>query len=228
MKRTAVLIMALTGLAICQSKAETELIFSDGQDLLEFDLKADYIYGRDPWKNGTQDSDFVGNWLLNSTNVERLYLGRNISTWIPEGYEFPTETRANEETTNPFYTMAHLKDITIGEMVKDASCLVFENYPALQTLTLLAQEPPVLNTLTAEQAANVIVNVPEGKLDAYRNLPGWSDIKNLNEIASVEISIDNREYPVEYFDLSGKKIINPENGFYIKKQGNSTEKVLMK
>lgn len=205
-----------------------ELIFSDGQDLLEFDLKADYIYGRDPWKNGTQDSDFVGNWLLNSTNVERLYLGRNISTWIPEGYEFPTETRANEETTNPFYTMDHLKDITIGEMVKDASCLVFENYPALQTLTLLAQEPPVLNTLTAEQAANVIVNVPEGKLDAYRNLPGWSDIKNLNEIASVEISIDNREYPVEYFDLSGKKIINPENGFYIKKQGNSTEKVLMK
>ena len=205
-----------------------ELVFSDSPELLEFDLKANFVYGRDPWKNGTQDSDYIGCWLLYTNNVENLYLGRNVATWIPDGFEFPTETRANEEFTNPFHTMDNLKDITIGNMVTDASCLVFENYPALRTLTLLAQEPPVLNPLTAEQAANVIVNVPEGKLDEYKNLPGWSDIKNLNEIASVEISMDNKDYPIEYFDLSGKKVINPEHGFYIKKQGNITEKVIMK
>lgn len=214
--------------ALCRLSELKELTFSDGPELLEFDLKANWFYGRDPWKNGTQDSDFLGGWLQDSKNVENLYLGRNVATWIPDGFEFPTETRANEEFTNPFHTMENLKHITIGNMVTDASSLVFENYPTLQTLTLLAQEPPVLNALTAEQAANVIVNVPEGKLDKYKNLPGWSDIKNLNEIASVEISMDNKEYPVEYFDLSGKKVINPEHGFFIKKQGNITEKVIMK
>ncbi|HAW06954.1 MAG TPA: DUF5116 domain-containing protein, partial [Rikenellaceae bacterium] len=33
--------------------------------------------------------------------------------------------------------------------------------------------------------------------------------------------------PVEYFNLQGVKVSNPENGIFIRRQGGKTSKVLM-
>lgn len=46
---------------------------------------------------------------------------------------------------------------------------------------------------------------------------------------SVEgIAIDNTNAPVEYFNLQGVRVANPENGLYIRRQGTEVRKVLVK
>jgi hypothetical protein len=39
---------------------------------------------------------------------------------------------------------------------------------------------------------------------------------------------DNSNAPVEYFNLQGVRVANPENGLYIRRQGNKATKVLVK
>ncbi|MDE6333676.1 MAG: hypothetical protein K2L77_03410, partial [Muribaculaceae bacterium] len=43
-----------------------------------------------------------------------------------------------------------------------------------------------------------------------------------------DIITDNSNAPVEYFNLQGVRVANPENGLYIRRQGNKAEKVLVK
>ena len=42
----------------------------------------------------------------------------------------------------------------------------------------------------------------------------------------VNISTDSADAPIEYFDLQGRRVINPANGIYIRRQGTSTSKVI--
>lgn len=42
------------------------------------------------------------------------------------------------------------------------------------------------------------------------------------------IAVDNANAPVQYFNLQGVEVANPENGIYIRRQGNKATKVLVK
>lgn len=41
------------------------------------------------------------------------------------------------------------------------------------------------------------------------------------------IEIDNTNVPVEYFNMQGLKVANPENGLYIRRQGSKVEKIML-
>lgn len=42
-----------------------------------------------------------------------------------------------------------------------------------------------------------------------------------------DIEIDNSNAPVEYFNMQGVKVANPENGLYIRRQGSKVEKIML-
>jgi hypothetical protein len=42
------------------------------------------------------------------------------------------------------------------------------------------------------------------------------------------IVVDSENAPVEYYNLQGVRVVNPQNGLYIKRQGNKATKVLVK
>ena len=44
--------------------------------------------------------------------------------------------------------------------------------------------------------------------------------------AGDKIEIENA--PVEYFNLQGVRVANPENGLYIRRQGNKVEKIFLR
>jgi hypothetical protein len=46
--------------------------------------------------------------------------------------------------------------------------------------------------------------------------------------ASVSNIVVDENAPVEYFNLQGVRVANPENGLYIRRQGNKATKVLVK
>ena len=42
------------------------------------------------------------------------------------------------------------------------------------------------------------------------------------------VAIDDANAPVEYFNLQGVRVSNPENGLYIRRQGNKVEKIIIR
>ena len=52
----------------------------------------------------------------------------------------------------------------------------------------------------------------------------FSGLATLTAIESVAVDANA---PVEYYNLQGVKVANPENGLFIKKQGNKATKVIL-
>lgn len=48
------------------------------------------------------------------------------------------------------------------------------------------------------------------------------------EAAGVENVVVDENAPIEYYNLNGIRVANPENGIYIRRQGNKVSKVLVK
>jgi hypothetical protein len=42
------------------------------------------------------------------------------------------------------------------------------------------------------------------------------------------VAVDESAAPVEYFNLQGVRVANPQNGLYIRRQGTKATKVLVK
>lgn len=55
----------------------------------------------------------------------------------------------------------------------------------------------------------------------------WSDYKSF-EAGIGAIATDNENAPVEYFDLRGRRVDNPAGGFFIRRQGNNVEKIVIR
>ena len=47
---------------------------------------------------------------------------------------------------------------------------------------------------------------------------------NMTSVEGIEVE----NAPVEYFNLQGVRVANPENGLYIRRQGNKVEKIFLK
>ena len=65
-----------------------------------------------------------------------------------------------------------------------------------------------------------------GQMSMVVDMNDWT-VKFTNLSAGVGTLVDTNA-PVEYYNLQGVKVLNPENGLYIRKQGNNTSKVLVR
>ena len=68
-----------------------------------------------------------------------------------------------------------------------------------------------------------------GSLENYYARPGVKDVSDYKSDAStgVEETLADENAPVEYFNLQGVKVANPENGIFIKRQGSRASKVVL-
>ena len=57
----------------------------------------------------------------------------------------------------------------------------------------------------------------------------WEEVEEADNVHTAVNSVAvDANAPVEYFNLQGVRVANPENGLYIRRQGNSVSKVLVK
>ena len=75
------------------------------------------------------------------------------------------------------------------------------------------------NIAAVNETKEVIVNTDANFLSIY--IPSATS-------AITEIEAADENIPVEYFNLQGIRVANPENGLYIRRQGNKVSKVLVK
>ncbi len=78
----------------------------------------------------------------------------------------------------------------------------------------------VCGTPGEDKMWSVLPGLPE--FNTYIALP-----KDWNSAVS-NITVEDNDAPVEYYNLQGVRVANPENGLYIKRQGKTAKKVLVK
>lgn len=80
---------------------------------------------------------------------------------------------------------------------------------------------------------SVLLGVPKGnnQWSVGNNLPEYNTYlslpKDWNSAVS-NITVEDNDAPVEYYNLQGVRVANPENGLYIQRQGKTAKKVLVK
>ncbi len=124
-----------------------------------------------------------------------------------------------------------LTTITIPEQVTKIDTSAFQWCDKLASINTLNSNPPLIDLTTFDgvDKETCILYVPYGSKDAYQSAQHWNEFVNIIEtdfasIADVETDNNNK---VEYYNLQGIRIKNPENGVYIKRQGNSVTKVII-
>lgn len=183
------------------------------------------MFSYNPERSQLHSTDRKGRWLSRCDNLTSLYLGRNVrvtdTEGMPEAQACGTRADVDLSETEPFGVMNALKDITIGEKVTDATSLMLDQYPALETITIMSPVPPTINMPSAQQMSTVKVYVPEGSVEAYKANAQWNGFVSIEgkEPAGVtEITTDS-EAPVIYYNLQGQPVDNPRGGIFIRKQG---------
>lgn len=76
------------------------------------------------------------------------------------------------------------------------------------------------STVNEDGSVNIFQFNPGVRIAMYKFVPDASGVN--------AIDVDNSNAPIEYYNLQGIKVANPENGLFIKKQGSNVEKVVVK
>lgn len=142
--------------------------------------------------------------------VKHLYFGRDVN--MPNLW---SESKHISKVT----------DLTVGANVTDITWIEPSNVSAL---TLYCVNPPKTNAFTESQYTNLIVNIPEGSAKAYQAADVWKNFWNLQDIPT---SINRTIAPVingkvEYYNLNGTRVENPQGGVFIMKSNGKTVKVV--
>lgn len=189
------------------------LTISDSDEPISFSYK--------PERSQVNNTDMTGKWVYPKNVITSLYLGRNVRVTDTEVSVASSRADVDLSETEPFGVMNALKDITIGEKVTDATSLMLDQYPALETITIMSPVPPTINMPSAQQMSTVKVYVPEGSVEAYKANAQWNGFVSIEgkDLAGVtEITTDS-EAPVIYYNLQGQPVDNPRGGIFIRKQG---------
>ncbi|MDE7436989.1 MAG: leucine-rich repeat domain-containing protein [Muribaculaceae bacterium] len=132
---------------------------------------------------------------------------------------------------NAFYENKALEEIELPAGLKTIGLMAFYSCSGLKKITSNAEEPAEAKLLAFDGVATDIpVYVPAASIEAYKAAAEWKDFTNYLAIpgsAVIELDADNAA-DVEYFNLQGVKIANPENGVFIRRQGDKVNKVVVK
>lgn len=152
----------------------------------------------------------------------------------------PSETTSNEEYPDKYWVKGY-----IAGFVNSSNTFVFGTTDAVASNLFIAPTadctdkslcvPVQLPSGDVRTALNLADNASNlgkevflyGNIYKYYNLPGVKNVTDYKlETSGIEgVELDNNA-PVEYFNLQGVRVANPENGLYIMRQGDKVVKVI--
>ena len=130
-----------------------------------------------------------------------------------------------------FANCLSLSNVVLGKNIKEIGNYTFDGSIRIKSVYVYADTPPTIyqETFTVHTTVNATLYTPKGKLNNYAKASYWKyffDIQeDLSAIETVTIDADNT--PTEYYDLSGRRVIEPTHGIYIMKQGSTVTKVVL-
>lgn len=138
-------------------------------------------------------------------------------------------------TDLPFSTRSTLQTINIGPNVKSIPANSFAGCDNVTAVNITGTVTPSVSSSSFTQSAfsNATLTVPESMLPTYKAHSVWgrfSKIVGASESGITDIEADPTNRVVEYYDLSGRRIDNPDaQGIYIVRRADgSTGKILIR
>lgn len=139
-----------------------------------------------------------------------------------------------EATENNGFTPAKVSEITtadVNKVVTIENVVFAEATPSTKdnfTGTVNGSEVAMRNNYTIEGVEAGTYNVT-GVVAIYSGKPQFNvtGYEKAVDTGIADIVVDENA-PVEYFNLQGIRVENPENGLYIRRQGNKVTKVIVK
>lgn len=128
----------------------------------------------------------------------------------------------------------NLKSITFGGRIKSIGKEAITNAKSLEVINCPVAIPPTVETNTFEQSypQYMTLHVAKGSRDAYASHPVWGQFGTIiddleDETSGIEsIEVDDKDEPVEYYNLQGIRVDNPENGIFLRRQGQKVSKII--
>lgn len=135
-----------------------------------------------------------------------------------------------------------LEKVTIGSGVTEFASSCFDKSDAIKTVYFLPTTPPrfyelgnptatgatasIFSTTTYE---NAIASVPDGTRAAYM-AKDWFKFVDHNTTGVGNVATDNTAAPAEFFTIQGRQVSDEAltPGIYIKRQGDSTTKIIIR
>lgn len=146
----------------------------------------------------------------------------------------------NSLNAGPFYVTGTIGDKSAANAIDGvlqtanpaASNIIFKD--AADNMIAVA----LVSGSTTRTTLNIVNNptnvnqtvIVKGTLQNYFGIPGVKDTEYISGLSTTGIAdiVADENAPVEYFNLQGIRVDNPENGLYIRRQGNKVTKVIVK
>lgn len=134
--------------------------------------------------------------------------------------------------SDAFTTCEKLEYVELGSTVTQIGERAFANLKSLDKVLCHSMTPPAVNENTFENTypSWVTLYVPVGAKAAYKADPVWGQfgeiIEEFEEAGIKDIS-EGDNAPIEYYDLNGIRIDEPEHGVFIHKQGSKIKKIVL-
>ena len=136
-----------------------------------------------------------------------------------------------------FANCLSLSNVVLGKNIKEIGNYTFDGSTRIKSVYVYvyvyvyADTPPTIyqETFTFHTTENATLYTPKGKLNNYAEASCWKYFFDIQEdLSAIEtITIDADIAPAEYYNLSGRRVIEPTHGIYIMKQGSAVTKVVL-
>ena len=134
-----------------------------------------------------------------------------------------------------FSGCSSLEKVTFASAMK-LSKNMFDDCTSMKTVdwsSYYGEEAPAYVAIFDEfdvKFGDITIIVPDAAFDSFKANTKWAkfNLVKASEAGVEGIEIDSNNASVEFYNLQGVKVINPENGVFIKVQGNKASKVLVK
>ena len=176
------------------------------------------IYTVTNFLNSTQPMSFSFNPNDENVNIPIELIG-NVKTVDVDGivYNYLTDPEGRPDTDSEYLSRAQY-------LGADKNIAITKPYINLSRsyVTRVDKEQNNGNNYMA----NIYVANNTSTLD--RNLRFYFSGPEKGETGITEITGDNENAPVEYYNLNGQRVSNPANGIFVRKQGSKVEKIVIR
>lgn len=178
----------------------------------EFTINANGTYTIENFVNTGQPLTFTTENLINDTDCEITLGGDNISLYADYSMGYLLDPDGDYVTGIVYDESGNATNVNY----------LYVYYGSTSTLT-----PTVADGVrTIEGSINFSGNLDSGDYAPYYYAMFSFTDPTYDSIKSVTTNDENA--PVEYYNLQGMRISNPENGIFIRRQGSKTSKVTIK
>ena len=130
-----------------------------------------------------------------------------------------------------FNSCTLLTQITLPNSITDIQGYAFYGCSNLKLINSMNPNPPTCgkDAFKNTNVTECVLKVPSESVELYKNADTWKDFMIQGvDFSGIENNLIDNNKEAEYYNLQGVRVLNPERGVYIKREGGKVSKVIVR